>query len=157
MTIEARRNRQLLEAYLWLALSLKRIAANQCWIFPPDALHDERYPRAMVLFSDDKEIGLSPRGERILKSWNRKGLHIRWGMHQHDHYQLYDTGFVDYIANDLREYTTPADFQQQQINRANFMQAVAQFDDSPLDYYTDWANDGDSSSHQQNQNDAYVG
>lgn len=102
MNMEARRNRQLMECYMWLALSLKRIAANQRWIFPPDALADDRYPKALVLFSDNKEIGLSPRGERILRSWQRKGLHIRWGMHVRNRI-LDETGFMGFFS-DHREY-----------------------------------------------------
>lgn len=82
MNAKARRNLQVREAYLWLIISLRRIAADQRWIFPPDALYNPNHPKALTLSDGHKEVGLSARGERILRSWNRKGLHTRWGMHK---------------------------------------------------------------------------
>lgn len=107
MNAKARRNLQVREAYLWLIISLRRIAADQRWIFPPDALYNPNHPKALTLHSlGGKEVGLSPRGERILSSWNRKGLHTRWG--------CFCNGYPTLKINpDYRGYTTPEHYEQE--------------------------------------------
>lgn len=152
MSTKARNNQQVREAYLWLINKLREIKAEQHYLFPPTALEDELHPKSLVLWSNGKRVGLSTRGERVLRSWSRKGLHTRWGMHRQRYPELYHNSNVRRFLNDeWRGYTTHADFQQQQINLSNFMTAVnLALEDGkyPLE---------DGGWDDLNQNDAHVG
>lgn len=124
MSTNARNAQQLIWCYLWLALRLREVKAKQPPVFVPgDA--SPVFTGLVVVKGDYR--GLTPKGLLFVRSWQRKGLHIRWGMCRQAP-ELYSYRSCA-IASEWRGYTTHADFQQQQTNLDNFSRAVAQFED----------------------------
>jgi hypothetical protein len=75
---------------LELYLLLKSLAECQRWIIPNQQTLVPPLPGCNIRPDQAYGVyGVSDKGERLLKSWQRRGLQTRWGMHKRSHKHIF--------------------------------------------------------------------